>query len=146
MRILFFIPALFFYGLTFGQDIDLLKKSTEIYIYFDGTAGQDKKSQMNTKGQSVGDYFHYNVGNADVGRITFSHMDANESEVCIAKSEYKKNMPQMVTFDFLKKLSFKELGEIFNGKRIFLIEKKDSKKKKVRAKEVRMQTSVLYEM
>jgi hypothetical protein len=129
-----------------AQDIETLKKSDSIYIYYDGNAGQMKESQMNKTGKSVGVYYHYNVARKDVGRVTFSHMDVNDGEACITRAAYRKNIPQMVTFDFLKNLSFRELGEIFNGKKVFLIEKKDSKKRKVKAKAVRMQTSVLYEM
>lgn len=138
--------VLLVYSLGYSQDYEKLRKSDEIYVLFENTAGQEKKPQLNIKRQTVGEYYYFNTNNGKIGYVLFSHAFLNGDKKLFRKRFAKDEYQQVVKFSFLKKLSLGELNKIFQGKKIYLIEEGDKSGKEFNARPVRIQTSELLEM
>lgn len=106
---------------SFSQNITKIKSSDTIYVYFEKNdeLHEQKKLKNAHTFNYLNDYGYYNT-------IWFyDYSIENSSHIEKRKRFLKKNKDIIINYDYLKNFNYKEATMLFEGKSVYLIDKKD---------------------
>ncbi|MFB3389807.1 hypothetical protein [Flavobacterium sp. LAR06] len=119
-----------------------LKSSDIVYVYFE----KDKNHQghnvrtATTDTEHLSDYYYYSFSNAYHDSMSFDHHPYSGSKVRIEKKSFlKKNKDLIITYDYLNSMGLTEATLLISyrqNKKVYLIDKKDFRRGKIKLKEV----------
>ncbi|TDE43295.1 hypothetical protein E0I26_11835 [Flavobacterium rhamnosiphilum] len=132
-----------------AQNIDKIKKSDTLYVYFEKDHKQYHKVDINPENKRKTEnyyYIFYGKTIADNGYVVFGRTEFSETRK-EKKSFLKLNKDTIITFEFLTQFDLIQAINIINPNRktIFLIDKKDMKCGKILLKEVRAASTLQLE-
>jgi hypothetical protein len=148
MKKILIILSLLLIETSYGQTLDSLKESSVVYVKFNHKKNQEMFSQINMKKEKTGDLYYMYFNKNQYEYLIFSHIyNVPESQIeFVNKSFLKKNKQITVDSDYLTKLPLAEAVQIFSGKIVFIIDSEDMIGKKIKLKQVRVQSSIMHEM
>lgn len=146
MKKILLILLLLCVNALFSQSLENLKNTDTIYIYFNHCKNQEKFSQINIDNEKTGDIYFFYFNKSKESFLKCSHIYFLKPEIRKEKKSFLKRN-KIINMNFKKKHNLNEIINVFNGnKKIYLIDKSDIKKNMLILKEVRVQSSIFYEM
>jgi hypothetical protein len=125
--------------ICFGQ------KKDEIYVYFDNGKGQERFCQSTKDGldrEKPSYYIFYDSQNV---YLMFGFTKIDNPEVRIEKKSFLKNK-NIVKANKLLNMDLLAAGELFTGKKVFIIDTEEFNENKIVLREVRVGSSLPSEM
>ncbi len=125
--------------ICFGQ------KKDEIYVYFDNGKGQERFFQSTKDGldrEKPSYYIFYDSQNV---YLMFGFTKIDNPEVRIEKKSFLKNK-NIVKANKLLNMDLLAAGELFTGKKVFIIDTEEFNENKIVLREVRVGSSLPSEM
>lgn len=123
-RITFLWSVLFFPLFLFSQNIEEIKKSDTIYVYFKRDKNQFSNSNNKIKPDNLNYYYVFGYKSKYQLAMTFMHhYQSAPEEIKVEKSFLKKKKDVIVTHEFLTKYTLAEATDLIGSKKkVFLID------------------------
>ena len=121
------------------------QKKEEIYVYFNHGKGQERFFQSTKNGLDKERPVYYIFYDSQSVYLIFAFAKIDNPEIRMEpKSLLKK--ANVITAEKLLSMDLLAAQEIFTGKKVFIIDTEEFKKDKIVLREVRVGSSLLYEM
>lgn len=136
----FLLPVLFFPLFMLSQDIEKIKKTDTIYVYFKRDKNQFSNSNNKINPNDLNYYyvFGYN-GNYQLAMTFMHHYKLSPEKIKVKKSFLKNKKDVIITHEFLTKYNLAEATELIgNKKKVYLIDEADIGWFNLKLKEVKV--------
>lgn len=139
-HILIIIIAHFSTITFYSQDVEKIKKSDTIYVYFKRSKTQFSNTNNTVNLKNLNYYYIFShVGETQISMTFIHHYSLSPEEKKEKKSFLRKNKDLIVTYDFLTKYNLGEATDLIgHKKKVYLIDDDDVGWFTIKLKEVKV--------